>query len=154
MEGVHTSFISSTYWTEGVGPTAALATLRKLKRLDVPAHVAHIGNLVAGHWRHHGQKHGLPVVVGHGYPCLAHFHFDHELSAELRTLYTQLMLQRGFLAGASIYPTMAHTEEIIHLYGEAIDDVFGEIAEALAAGDVQSRLRGPVAHSGFRRLLE
>ena len=130
-----------------------MATLRKMQRVDVPAHVAHIGDMVAGLWQRHAEKHGLPVVAGDGYPCLAHFHFEHELADELRTLYTQLMLERGFLAGLSIYPTMAHTEEIVSLYGEAIDAVFGEIADALAAGDVKARLKGPVAHSGFRRLL-
>ena len=29
MSGANGSFISSTYWTESVGPVAALATLRK-----------------------------------------------------------------------------------------------------------------------------
>jgi len=131
----------------------ALATLYKMRRVDVPAHVARIGDMVVDLWKRHAEKHGLPVVAGDGYPCLAHFHFAHELAEELRTLYTQLMLERGFLAGTSIYPTMAHTEEIVSLYGEAIDEVFGEIADALASGDVKARLKGPVAHSGFRRLL-
>lgn len=153
MEGAHTSFISSTYWTEGVGPAAALATVRKMQRVDVPAHVARIGDMVARLWTRHAAKHGLPVAAGDGYPCLAHFHFEHESAEALRTLYTQLMLERGFLAGVSIYPTLAHTDGIVALYGRAIDEVFGEIADALAAGDIEARLKGPVAHSGFRRLL-
>lgn len=153
MDGAHSSFISSTYWTESVGPAAALATLRQMQKVDVPAHVAHIGEMVTALWQRRAEKHGLPVVAGDGYPCLAHFHFEHELANELRTLYTQLMLERGFLAGLTIYPTLAHTEEIVSLYGQAIDAVFGEIAAALAAGDVEARLKGPVAHSGFRRLL-
>ena len=153
MEGAHSSFISSTYWTESVGPAAALATLRKMQTLDVPAHIARIGGRVSAFWQRYGQKHGLPVVAGDDYPCLAHFRFDHERAEELRTLYTQLMLGRGFLAGAAIYPTLAHNDEIVARYGEAIDAVFGELAEALAAGDIQDRLHGPVAHSGFRRLL-
>jgi glutamate-1-semialdehyde 2,1-aminomutase len=31
MDGAHSSFISSTYWTESIGPTAAVATLKKMK---------------------------------------------------------------------------------------------------------------------------
>ena len=152
MEGAHNSFISSTYWTESVGPTAALATIRKMMKNDIPAHVARIGDMIADYWQIHAEKHGLPVIAGDGYPCLAHFRFDHELKEELRTLYTQLMLDRGFLAGAMIYPTLAHTEEICERYDEAIDEVFGEIADALDRGDVKARLKGPVAHSGFARL--
>ncbi len=154
MDGAHSSFISSTYWTESVGPAAALATVHKMQEIDVPAHVAWVGKTVTGLWQRHGEKHGLPVVTDDGYPCLAHFRFDHELANELRTLYTQLMLERGFLAGPSVYATLAHTDEILGLYGEAIDGVFGEIADALAIGDVQTRLKGPVAHTGFTRLID
>ena len=152
MEGAHRSFISSTYWTDGVGPAAALATLDKMKRIDVPAHVARIGKEVQEQWKRLGEKHGLPVVVVDGYPCMAHFSFDHTEGEALRTLFTQILLQRGFLAGASIYPTLAHTEEIVARYAEAVDEAFGQIAEALVKGNVARVLAGPVAHSGFRRL--
>jgi glutamate-1-semialdehyde 2,1-aminomutase len=154
MEGAHASFISSTYWTESVGPAAALAVLCKMQEVDVPAYVARVGETVTGFWQRHGKKHGLPVIAGDGYPCLAHFRFGHELASELRTLYTQLMLARGFLAGTSIYATLAHTDEILALYGKAIDEVFEEIADALATGSVLARLEGPIAHTGFRRLIE
>ncbi|UCH33163.1 MAG: aminotransferase class III-fold pyridoxal phosphate-dependent enzyme, partial [Armatimonadota bacterium] len=152
MAGAHGSFISSTNWTESVGPAAAVATLRKMKQVDVPAHVAHVGARVQDYWHEHGKRHGLPIVTHDNYPCLAHFRFDHELSEALRTLYTQLMLERGFLAGASIYPTLAHTDEIVSLYGDTIDKVFAIIARALKQGKVGEMLKGPVAHSGFARL--
>lgn len=152
MAGAHGSFVSSTYWTESVGPVAALATIRKMRAVDVPAHVARVGSRVQNLWIEGARRHGLPLRVD-GYPCLAHFAFDHPQAEALRTLYTQLMLDRGFLAGPSLYPTLAHTDAIVERYGEAIDAVFREIASVLAAGgDVAVRLRGPVAHSGFRRL--
>ena len=151
--GAHTSFISSTYWTESVGPVAALATLKKMSEIDIPSHVAHVGDLILKLWKDFGARHQIPLKFDGGYPCLAHFRFDHPLAEELRTLYVQLMLERGFLAGASIYPTLAHTEKIVSLYGAAIDEVFAEIAKILKRNQVKERLKGPVAHSGFRRLL-
>ncbi len=152
MEGANSSFISSTYWTEGIGPTAALAVLKKMSSEDVPKHVAYIGSKVMEYWKSASVKYNLPVEVEDGYPCLANFKFNHELSEELKTLYTQLMLERGFLAGMIIYPTLAHNDKIVDLYGEAIDEVFSEITEALSAGIVKDKLRGPVADSGFKRL--
>ncbi len=152
MEGANSSFISSTYWTEGIGPSAALAVIEKMNKVDVPKHIAIIGDKVMQYWKFFASKHGLPVIVENGYPCLAHFKFDHEFSEELRTLYTQLMLERGFLAGTVIYPTLAHNEEIVDLYGKAIDDVFGNIAYFLSKGIVKEKLKGPVAQSGFKRL--
>lgn len=153
MQGAHASFISSTYWTESVGPAAALATLRKFARLNVPGHVERIGRRILDAWNTYGEKHRLPVRTDRSYPCLAHFRFEHEASEQLRTLYTLKMLDRGFLAGTSVYPTLAHTDEIAEQYAAAIDEVFGEIAEALKTGDLDRYLPGGVASSGFQRLL-
>jgi len=153
MDGAHGSFISSTYWTESVGPVAALATLRKMQTVDVPSHVTRIGMRVQKLWEQSGRQHELPVRID-GYPCLAHFRFEHKQEDALRTLYTQRMLARGFLAGTALYPTLAHTDEVVERYGEAIDDVFAEMAEVLTAGNnVATHLDGPVAHSTFKRLV-
>ena len=136
MEGAHSSFISSTFWTESIGPAAALAAIRKMQKVDVPGHVARIGTMIKDHWRQHAAKYKLPVTVGDGFPCLAGFSFEHEMATELATLYTQLMLERGFLASCGIMPNLAHTDEVVSLYGEAIDETFGELAGALASGNV------------------
>ena len=153
MDAAQYSFISSTYWTEGAGPAAALATLGKMARIDVPAHVARIGQKVQAHWRELSQRHSLPVEVVEGYPCFAHFAFKHEKAQELVTLYTQWMLERGFLASDSLCPTLAHTDEIVALYAESVDEVFGRIAETLARDEVEKALGGPAAQSDFRRLV-
>ncbi|MHB8897592.1 MAG: aminotransferase class III-fold pyridoxal phosphate-dependent enzyme [Thermoguttaceae bacterium] len=153
MRGAHESFISSTYWTDGLGPAAALATIDKLAAANLPAHAEQIGNLVKEAWRQAGRRHGVPVTVDDGYPALAHFSFQHEEAQVLKTLYIQQMLQRGILAAHAIYVSMAHTAERIDIYLRAIDEVFAELGDALRLGDVEKRLRGPVAHSGFRRLL-
>ena len=153
MEGAHRAFISSTYWTESVGPAAALAAVRKMRESNLQDHLAHVGAWTKEMWRGAAARHGLPLHVEGWFPCLAHFAFEHELTAELRTLFTQLMLDRGFLAGAYLYPTLAHTDAILAQYGDATDEVFEAIAQSLAAGRVQQALRGPVAHSGFRRLV-
>ena len=152
MAGAHDAFISSTYWTEGVGPVAALATLEKMRQVDVPRHIARVGTTIAAAWQSLGEKHGLPVVAGETFACFASFRFEHPLAAELRTLYTQLMLDRGLLAGPIIYPSLAHTDDVVERYTTAVDEVFGEMARALDAGQVRERLSGPVAESGFGRL--
>jgi glutamate-1-semialdehyde 2,1-aminomutase len=153
MEGAHTSFISSTYWTESIGPAAALAAVSKMRRINVPAHVERIGRRAMDIWRKCGLKYHLPLAVDDGYPCLAHFRFDHQEANELRTYYTQLMLERGFLAGTQFYPSLAHSENILTKFERAADGVFAEIADALQKGEVKKRLKGPPAHTGFTRLI-
>ncbi len=153
MEGAEKSFISSTYWTEGVGPAAAIATISKHMQIDVPSHVEKIGTLIQAGWRKYAALHKLPIEVGDFFPCLASFKFNHPEADALKTLFIQLMLERGFLASLVVYPTLAHAEEIVEKYLTAVDEVFGIIAKVLAGGDIKAHLKGPVAHSGFRRLL-
>ena len=153
MDGARNSFISSTYWTESVGPAAALATLEKMRRIDVPAHCRRVGGRAQQAWRESAATHGLPVEVLDGYPALAHFSFKHDLAQELGTLYVRGMLERGFLGSVSLYSCIAHTDEMTDLYIEAIDGVFADIAQALDEDSVGERVQDEVAFAGFRRLL-
>ena len=151
MEAAQRSFISSTFWTEGVGPAAALACVRKMRRIDVPAHLARIGNLVRAGWQELGDKHGLPVRIG-GRPEMALLSFEHPESAALVTMMTARMLRHGFLAAGGFNPMLAHEEAHVAAYLAVLDGVFAEMAEALAAGDIARRIGGPVKHTGFARL--
>ncbi len=50
MQAAQDTFISSTYWTEGVGPVAALATIAKYERCTVPDHLVRTGNAIQKGW--------------------------------------------------------------------------------------------------------
>lgn len=151
MEAAQRSFISSTAWTERVGPTAALAMIRKHQRLNVPAHLVEVGQRVQDGWAAHAASAGLKVVVS-GMPPLSHLEFEGSSSTALATLFIQSMLDRGFLTSLSFYPTFAHQPEHVNAYLTAVEEVFSELSDALAKGDPESRLRGPLKHSGFQRL--
>ena len=147
------SFISSTYWTETIGPAASIAAIHKMRENSVSEYVEKIGNQTMGCWQKYAERYELPIKTFVNHPCLAHFDFEHDLSRELRTLYIQLMLERGFLSELSLYVSLAHTQHHVALYAEAINEVFSEIADALSKDEVVSRLKGPAAEVGFRRLL-
>lgn len=151
MEAAQKSFISSTYWTERIGPTAALATIRKHRELDVASHLVGVGTRIQKGWQAAADAAGLPITVT-GIPPLGHFVFEHEEKEALRTLYTQYMLEKGFLAKNAFYAMLAHTSEDVEGYLAATQEVFGVLAEAVHRGDVRSLLKGPVAHTGFQRL--
>ena len=152
MQAAQRSFISSTYWTEAIGPTAALATIKKMREMNLAEKLNKAGVLVQEGWRNIAEKYGLKLSV-EGRPALCHFILDYaEQSKAICTLFTQEMLERGYLANAAFYATRSHTPEIIGQYLGALDEVFGVLAEAVNNKDVDKRLRGPVAHSGFSRL--
>ena len=154
MDGAQSSFISSTYWTESVGPAAALATIEKLEKTRVWEHVERIGTIVQQDWKNMANRHGVDVVCS-GLPCLAHFEFG-KYKNELKTLYTTLMLKEGFLGNTGFYPTLAHNEEVLSIHREAVDKVFGEIADILKQGGreaIMEAIDGQVCQVDFKRLL-
>jgi glutamate-1-semialdehyde aminotransferase len=153
MQAAQDSFISSTYWTEGIGPAAAVAAIKKMKRIDVPAHLAQLGTRVMQCWREFGDSHKLPVIVS-GRPASCSLSFQHPENAALLTLMTTGMLRHGFLAGSSCSLTLAHQAHHVERYLDALFAVFGGLAHAIATNDIRGQLRGPVKHSTFTRLVD
>ena len=151
MEAAQRSFISSTYWTESVGPAAALATLDQFEAHDVPAHIHELGEMMRTGWEKLGATQGLPMRA-HGHAPLVKLGFDHEQAAALGTLFTTRMLERGYLMGSAFYPTLAHTQEHVQRCLDVAHEVVPELADAAGSGDVAARLDGPVKSSGFARL--
>lgn len=151
MDAAQQSFISSTYWTESIGPTAAIATINKFISNNTPAHLNKIGTIIQEGWKKLALKHQLKVKV-YGLPVLCGFSFDYPNPLELKTLFTQEMLDKGFLASTAFYASLAHSEEIAGRYLVAADATFGFIAQKISENKVKESLRGPVSHSGFQRL--
>lgn len=152
MQAAQDSFISSSFWTESIGPAAALAAVRKMERVDASRQTTQAGAAVQEVWRSLAARHRLDISVA-GWPALCTFTLNYgDQAGALRTLLTQEMLDRGFLANTAFYATTAHERSVIDEYAAALDETFEVLAAAVAAGDVKKRLRGPVAHAGFSRL--
>lgn len=152
MEAAQGSFISSTYWTERIGPAAALATLKKMKKIGVAKHLLSSGKKVRVGWTALAKKHGLAITLGGVIP-ISSFSFQYGKDSQaMKTLFVQEMLDRGFLATNLYFASCAHTDAHIRKYLRATDGAFQIIADAVAKGDVHKRLRGPIAHTGFARL--
>jgi glutamate-1-semialdehyde 2,1-aminomutase len=149
MQAAQSTFISSTNWTERVGPTAALATIAKYQRCRVDLHIQKIGNLVKDVWREKAAKHHLALKVT-GLPTLGCFTFDGAHNQVLQTYFTSAMLDHGFLAFRQFKPSYAHQPEHVTRYAEAVDAVFATIAST----PPDQLLKTPVALSGFHRLTK
>jgi glutamate-1-semialdehyde 2,1-aminomutase len=151
MEAAQKSFISSTFWTERIGPTAALKTLEVMKREKSWEFISETGLKIRKGWRQLGNKHHLRIVDW-GIPALTGFTIESPKALAYQTLITQEMLGKGYLARNGIYVCTDHTAEKIESYFNALDPVFELISECENGRDVESLLKGPIAHSGFSRL--
>jgi len=151
MDAAQDSFISSTYWTERIGPTAALATINKMEKYNVQEHLVNIGKIIQSGWNTAAKKTGLSINVSSIYP-LSHFEFVYDNKLVLKTLFTQEMLVRGFLATNSFYCCFAHTENIVQHYLSTVEEVFSFIKKSINDNSSEKLLKGPVCQSGFKRL--
>ena len=59
MQAAQQTFISSTSWTDRIGPAAALATIYKFRREDVASHLIDVGTQISGGLAHGGERDGL-----------------------------------------------------------------------------------------------
>ncbi len=102
MEAAQTSFISSTFWTERIGPTAALKTLEVMERSHSWEQITRTGTDVTARWQRLAANYGLSIAT-HGLPALTGFSFNSANALAYKTLITQEMLAKGYLAGTSVY---------------------------------------------------
>jgi glutamate-1-semialdehyde 2,1-aminomutase len=149
MQSAQTTFISSTNWTERIGPVASVATIRKYIKNEVAAHIISVGNQVKAIWREKAEKHGIGVAIT-GLPTLGAFAFQHEKAQTFNTFYTIEMLQRGVLGFRQFKPSFAHTSADVEFYGDVVDDVFKLISQT----DPDEMLQTQAAHTGFMRLTK
>lgn len=153
MNAAQETFVSSTYWTERIGPVAALATINKHRSLNLPKLLAECGDNVRKIWSRAAAEAGIGIKISGAVPLPA-FAFVHPEAQVLKTLFTERMLEQAYLAGTSVYVTYAHTAELLDNYAGAFGRVFLEIGDLLRKNpaNLTQYLKGPVAHSGFSRL--
>jgi glutamate-1-semialdehyde 2,1-aminomutase len=151
MEAAQTTFISSTFWTERIGPTAALKTLEVMGRIKSWDTITQTGLSIREGWQKLADKHGLKINHW-GLAALTGFTFQSDNALAYKTLITQEMLGKGYLASNSVYACIDHTPEVVAGFFDALDPIFALIKECEEGRDIMSLLKGPVCHGGFKRL--
>ena len=151
MEAAQSTFISSTFWTERIGPTAALKTLDVMERKKSWDLITRTGLNIRTSWEALAQSVGLELDHW-GLPALTGFTIRSLRALEYKTLITQELLASGYLASNSVYVCIDHTPEVLDGYFNALAPIFRTIKECEEGRDVMSLLKGPVAHGGFKRL--
>ncbi|MDC6482275.1 aminotransferase class III-fold pyridoxal phosphate-dependent enzyme [Pelagibacteraceae bacterium] len=151
MENAQNSFISSTFWTERIGPTAALATLKEMKRIKSWEIIDQNGKKIIKGWRELGKKYGLKIET-FGLPALCGFKFLSKNNQKYKTLITQEMLKKGFLSSNQVYSSVSHTKKIIDKYFYEIDKIFKLIQKCEDGYNINKVLKFPVSSTSFQRL--
>lgn len=152
MEAAQSTFISSTFWTERIGSAAALKTLEVMEREESWARITATGNDYRARLQDVANSNGVDITIA-GLPSLTTWSVTGDNPTGYKTLVTQEMLKRGFLAPPAFYACLAHTPDVLDQTFAALDEVLGIVAKC-QNGDqlLEALLEGPVCHTGFNRL--
>ncbi len=151
MQSAQSTFISSTFWTERLGPVAALATLGEMERLRSWEKIPATGKSIKDLWREELSALGYTFTIA-GLDALPTFAITSPHWLAIKTLFTQEMLKLGYLAAGGFYSSTAHGPDDLEGYRHAFRTVMATIAEDTEEARIVSMLEGPQAHSGFARL--
>ncbi|WP_198553764.1 aminotransferase class III-fold pyridoxal phosphate-dependent enzyme [Tenacibaculum sp. Bg11-29] len=152
MEAAQNTFISSTFWTERIGPAAALKTLEVFEKEQPWNYITEMGSYVTKQWKSIAEKHHISIDT-FGIPALTGFSFVSKDALKYKTYITQEMLKKGYLASTVLYSSTAHSKVIIDNYLFELDSIFNIIDKCERAEmEIDRLIEGPVCHGGFKRL--
>jgi len=143
------SFISSTFWSERTGPTAALTTIKVMEKSKSWITVKNQGKKVKVIWNKIANKYNLKIDI-FGIDSICGFNFDSKHNNYFKSFLTFQMLKFGFLASNSIMISTCHNDYILGKYEKALDKVFKIIAKMNNLK--QKKINLKQAYQGFYRL--
>jgi len=152
MEAAQSTFISSTFWTERIGPAAALATLKVMEREKSWETITETGTKMQRGWLKLAEANHLNISVS-GLSAMTTYSFNSPNAAAYKTFITQEMLKKSFLASTHFYASTKHTDAHLESYFNALETVYKTIHKCESGSlNIHDLLDGPVCHSGFKRL--
>ena len=149
MKYAKSTFISSTFWTERIGPAAALKTLELMKKYRSFEVILKLGVHVKNQFAKVSKNNNISTKIS-GLNGIPNYDFNHKDHLLFKTFVTQEMLKRNFMAGNSIYLCLQH-EKYLKRYFEYLDKIF-KIIEKCISGEknIHQLLIGPACVTGMR----
>jgi glutamate-1-semialdehyde aminotransferase len=153
MRESQNTFISSTFWTERIGPTAALATLKVMDEIKSWDLITNIGNEVRKKLALLAVEHKLEMEIL-GLPSMLNYKILDKNWPVIKTYITQEMLKYNYLASNSIYSSISHAPNIIDDFFEKLYNIFKIIGKYKMNNEdfPSSLLDDEVSQSGFTRV--
>jgi glutamate-1-semialdehyde 2,1-aminomutase len=152
MEAAQKTFISSTFWTERIGPVAALKTLEVMERIKSWEIITQKGKKMKDGLLNLADLHKLKINLS-GLDSLLTYTFESNNKLKYKTFITQEMLKKGILASTNFYASIAHTEKEFDRYFNELDTIFKLISDCESdLKTIDDLLDGQICHDGFKRL--
>jgi len=152
MESAKNTFISSTFWSDRIGPVAALETLKLMEQIKSWKIITESGKTIKKRWKEIANNNGIKIDVS-GISALPNYTFINRDNLIYKTFITQEMLKKGILASQSIYVSVAHSQKNLDKYFNELNSIFSIIKKTENnEKKIDDLLNGPIVNSSFKRL--
>ncbi len=152
MENAQTSFISSTFWTERSGYVAALKTLELMEKMESWKIISNQGRKIKKMIHRLSKENKIKTQISGLDACPSYIIIDNNW-LQLKTIITQELLNEKILGANTTYVSISHNNKVIRLYEKKLNKIFKFINKIQNDEvSIKSVLKGPVCHSGFKRL--
>lgn len=151
MSYAKNSFISSTFWSDRIGPTAALKTLELMEKIKSWEIITQIGKDIKSGWLKLAKKHGLKIIV-QGLDAMPNYSIKSPNWLKYKTYIIQEMLKKNYLASNTVYCCIDHEQKILKRYFFNLDKIFKTISECEDGLNVDNLIEGKIIQDGFKRL--
>ena len=138
MKKAENTFISSTFWGERIGYTAALSSIQEFKRLKIFKKIETNGKLIKSIWLDLSTKHNVQIKIT-GTNAIPSFEFKNN-HIKKKTFLTQEMLKNKILATNMIYINIFHNEKNIRKYIKVLDKIFYDISKKKLKNILKSKI--------------
>ena len=156
MQEAQNSFISSTFWTERIGPSAALITLETMKKTKSWKILPRVGKEISYKWKKIFESFNLDTTI-FGTPAMPCFQINGKESNFYKTVFTYLMLKKNILASNVVFTSIVHqNDKILKRYFDAFYETIKIISHLKKNKKIKDSLINKIkknyAHSTFKRL--
>ena len=152
MRSAQNSFISSTFFSERIGPAAALETLKIMKKEKSWEQVTCFGRQIKKSWKQLADTHSIKLNIA-GIDALPFFTFQNEKNnLSYKTLITQEMLKENYLSTNLVYVSILHNNNRIQKYVDKLDKVFKKIKKCEHGENIKKYLSTQSCNPSFKRL--
>ncbi len=152
MDSAQDSFISSTFWTERIGPAAAVKTLEEMEKIKSWEIITNIGKKIRKKWEILGKRNNIDIQIS-GIPALSSFAIISNDWLKYKTFITQEMLSSNILASNAIFVCTEHNKKILDIYFNKLDEIFNKIEKFENKSlNIDKFLKSDICQVGFKRL--
>jgi glutamate-1-semialdehyde 2,1-aminomutase len=148
-------FISSTYWSDPITASAALATVRQYKRLQVHPYLWKMGQVYMDAFNALAQKWDVPARF-EGFSCNfgLNWHLDDpQIAKRMGNYWVQECNKRGIFPAPGSHMSWAHKASDLEELKPRWNEILELVKDALVKNDLDKRLESDLGKQAFRRLV-